>query len=144
MVHGAYAFFNTSCVVPSSEWTLKEPDLNHSCFQSRSCTLIPIASRVGFLPANKQNAVSSWTSCTKSSLNRNHPPVSLLCLVFGSAPFAFYVLSGHEPDLLGFCGWFGFVLVFFVVGLWVFWSFWFRCFLWSGSFPRTPHVNSSR
>ena len=23
----------------------------------------------------------------------------------------FHVLSGHEPDLLGFCGWFGFVLV---------------------------------
>ena len=23
----------------------------------------------------------------------------------------FYVLSGHEPDLLGFCDWFGFVLV---------------------------------
>ena len=67
------------------------------------------ASPVGYLPANKQNAVSSWTSCTESSLKGIHRPVSLLCLVFGSAPFAFYVLSGHEPDLLGFCGWLGFV-----------------------------------
>ena len=54
-------------------------------------------------------------------------------MVFGSAPFAFYVLSGHEPDLLGFCGWFVGVLVLLVPLL----SF-------SGSFPRTSHVNSSR
>ena len=28
MVFGAYAFFDTSWVVPSFEWTYKEPDLN--------------------------------------------------------------------------------------------------------------------
>ena len=64
--------------------------------------------------ANKQNAVSSWTSCTESSLKGIHRPVSPLCLVFGSAPFAFYVWSGHVPDLLGFCGWFVGVLVLLV------------------------------
>ena len=78
----------------------------HSCFQSRSCILICIASPVGYLPANKQNAVSFWTSCTESSLKGIHRPVSLLCLVFGSAPFAFSRLERTEPDLLGFCGWF--------------------------------------
>ena len=61
--------------------------------------------------------------------------------VFASAPFAFHVLSGHEPDLLGFCDWFGFVFGAFLLVVGVFvgpGSFSF----WSGSFPRTPHVNS--
>ena len=38
-----------------------------------------MAPPVGYLPGNKQNAVSSWTSCTENGLKGIHRPVSLLC-----------------------------------------------------------------
>ena len=54
------------------------------------------------------------------------------------ASCAVRLLGGQEslspPHCQGAPGWLG----------WLDWCFWFLCFLRSGSFPRTPHVNSSR